>query len=108
MAFRQEDVKVGWSMNDFGNVYSSPILIDVAGLEQLVVLMDGAIFAAVVIESGSVSIMADQKLITLDQDGNVMIAYPRPRASERRVSNFRTARSWTDKRLSCPKQHRPD
>lgn len=45
MAFQQSDGKVAWSRNDFGNVYSSPIFIDVSGLEQLVVLMDGAVIA---------------------------------------------------------------
>ena len=45
MAFHQADGKVAWSRNDFGNVYSSPILIDVSGLEQLVALMDGAVIA---------------------------------------------------------------
>lgn len=45
MAFHQADGKVAWSRNDFGNVYSSPILINVGGLEQLAVLMDGAILA---------------------------------------------------------------
>lgn len=45
MAFRQADGTVAWSKNDFGNVYSSPILIDVAGLEQLALLMDGAVIA---------------------------------------------------------------
>jgi outer membrane protein assembly factor BamB len=43
MAFQQADGKVAWSKNDFGNVYSSPILIDVQGLEQLAVLLDGAV-----------------------------------------------------------------
>ena len=43
MAFQQADGKVAWSRNDFGNVYSSPILIDLDGLEQLVVLLDGAL-----------------------------------------------------------------
>jgi outer membrane protein assembly factor BamB len=43
MAFQQADGKVAWSRLDFGNVYSSPILIDVDGLEQLVVLLDGAL-----------------------------------------------------------------
>ena len=42
MAFQQADGKVAWSKNDFGNVYSSPILINVGGLEQLAQLMDGA------------------------------------------------------------------
>jgi len=43
MAFRQADGAVAWSQHDFGNVYSSPILIDVSGLEQLAQVMDGAI-----------------------------------------------------------------
>ena len=43
MAFQQADGKVAWSRLNFGNVYSSPILIDVDGLEQLVVLLDGAL-----------------------------------------------------------------
>ena len=45
MAFQQADGKVAWGRNDFGNVYSSPIMIDVDGLEQLALLMDGAVFA---------------------------------------------------------------
>ena len=45
MAFHQADGKVAWAKHDFGNVYSSPILIDVNGLEQLAVLMDGALLA---------------------------------------------------------------
>ena len=32
-----------WAKNDFPNVYSSPILIDVDGLEQLAILLDGAV-----------------------------------------------------------------
>ena len=43
MAFHQADGKVLWARNDFGNAYSSPLFIDVSGLEQLVVLMDGAV-----------------------------------------------------------------
>ena len=43
MAFRQSDGSVVWSRNDFGNVYSSPLLIDVDGLEQLAAVMDGAV-----------------------------------------------------------------
>ncbi len=43
MAFRQADGTTAWSKNDFHNVYSSPILIDVDGLEQLAVLLDGAL-----------------------------------------------------------------
>src|SRR6187551_1416424 len=42
MACQQADGKVAWSRQDFGSVYSSPILIDLEGLEQLVVLLDGA------------------------------------------------------------------
>jgi outer membrane protein assembly factor BamB len=45
MAFQQSDGKVVWSKNDFGNVYSSPVLINLGGLEQLVSLMDGALIA---------------------------------------------------------------
>jgi outer membrane protein assembly factor BamB len=45
MAFRQQDGSVAWSRNDFENAYSSPLMINVDGLEQLVVLMDGAVFA---------------------------------------------------------------
>jgi outer membrane protein assembly factor BamB len=41
MAFQQADGKLVWAKNDYGNVYSSPVLIDVSGLEQLVVLLDG-------------------------------------------------------------------
>ena len=43
MAFQQSDGKVAWAKHDYGNVYSSPILIDLQGLEQLVSLMDGAV-----------------------------------------------------------------
>jgi outer membrane protein assembly factor BamB len=43
MAFQQSDGKVAWARHDYGNVYSSPILIDLQGLEQLVTLMDGAL-----------------------------------------------------------------
>ena len=45
MAFRQSDGSVAWGKLDFGNVYSSPVLINVSGLEQLAVLMDGAVLA---------------------------------------------------------------
>jgi outer membrane protein assembly factor BamB len=45
MAFRQADGSVAWGKLDFGNVYSSPVLINVSGLEQLAVLMDGAMLA---------------------------------------------------------------
>jgi outer membrane protein assembly factor BamB len=43
MAFQQADGKVVWSKNDFGNVYSTPLLINVSGLEQLAAVMDGAV-----------------------------------------------------------------
>lgn len=43
MAFDQATGKVAWSRHDFGNVYSSPIHINVGGLEQTVLLMDGAL-----------------------------------------------------------------
>ena len=42
MAFNQADGAVAWSKNDFGNVYSSPLLINVGGLEQIAMLLDGA------------------------------------------------------------------
>jgi outer membrane protein assembly factor BamB len=45
MAFKQADGSVAWARHDFGNVYSSPVLIDVGGLEQLAILMDGAMLA---------------------------------------------------------------
>jgi outer membrane protein assembly factor BamB len=43
MAFRQADGSTAWSKGDQANVYSSPILIDVGGLEQMAVLLDGAL-----------------------------------------------------------------
>lgn len=45
MAFRQADGSVAWAKNDFGNAYSSPLLINVDGLEQLAVVMDGFVVA---------------------------------------------------------------
>ena len=45
MAFQQADGAVAWAKNDFGSVYSSPLLISLGGLEQLAVLMDGALIA---------------------------------------------------------------
>jgi len=45
MAFQQADGKVAWAKGDFGNVYSSPLLISVGGLEQVALLMDGAVLA---------------------------------------------------------------
>ena len=43
MAFQQADGTVAWRKNDFGNVYSSPIHINLGGLEQTVLLMDDAV-----------------------------------------------------------------
>ena len=43
MAFNQADGKVVWSRHDYGNVYASPLLINVGGLEQLAVLLDGVL-----------------------------------------------------------------
>ena len=45
MAFNQADGKVVWAKHDFGNVYSSPLLINVSGLEQLALVMDGSVIA---------------------------------------------------------------
>ncbi len=45
VGFNQSDGKQAWAANDFPNVYSSPVLINVDGLEQLVMLMDGFVFA---------------------------------------------------------------
>jgi len=45
MAFKQADGSVAWAKNDYPNAYSSPLLINVDGLDQLVVLMDGTVFA---------------------------------------------------------------
>jgi len=45
MAFKQADGAVAWSKNDFGNVYSSPLLINVGGLDELAILMNGAMIA---------------------------------------------------------------
>jgi outer membrane protein assembly factor BamB len=39
MAFRQADGKVAWHAQDFANTGSSPVLINVGGLDQLVVFM---------------------------------------------------------------------
>jgi outer membrane protein assembly factor BamB len=43
MAFNQADGKVAWGRHDFGNVYSSPLHINVGGLEQTALVMDGAV-----------------------------------------------------------------
>ncbi len=45
IAFRQSDGAKVWSKHDYPNVYSSPVLIDVDGLDQLVQLMDGYVLA---------------------------------------------------------------
>jgi outer membrane protein assembly factor BamB len=45
IAFNQADGRMAWAKNDYPNAYSSPLLINVDGLDQLVVLMDGAVFA---------------------------------------------------------------
>ena len=43
MAFKQSDGSVAWAQNDFPNAYSSPLLINVDGLEQVAQVMDGAV-----------------------------------------------------------------
>jgi len=45
MAFNQADGTVAWSANDWGNAYSTPVMIKVGGLDQLVALLDGAVIA---------------------------------------------------------------
>jgi outer membrane protein assembly factor BamB len=45
MAFQQADGRVAWAKNDFPNAYSSPLLINVSGLEQLALVMDGHVIA---------------------------------------------------------------
>ena len=45
MAFRQSDGSVAWSKNDFGNAYSSPLHINVDGLEQTATVMDRYLIA---------------------------------------------------------------
>jgi outer membrane protein assembly factor BamB len=44
MAFHQSDGKVAWAKGNVPNAYSSPLLINVDGLEQLVQVMDGIVF----------------------------------------------------------------
>jgi len=44
-AFRQSDGSVVWQKNDAGNAYSSPLLINVDGLDQVVQLMKASVFA---------------------------------------------------------------
>ena len=43
MAFRQADGNVAWARHDFPNAYSTPLLIDVDGLEQVALVMDGSV-----------------------------------------------------------------
>jgi outer membrane protein assembly factor BamB len=43
MAFNQSDGKVAWSRNDYGNAYSTPLLLNVGGLEQMAAIVDGAV-----------------------------------------------------------------
>ncbi len=43
MAFRQQDGTIAWSKNDYPNCYSSPVLIKVGQLDQVAMLMDGAV-----------------------------------------------------------------
>ena len=43
MAFNQADGKAAWSRNDWGNVYSTPALVKIGALDQLVALLDGAV-----------------------------------------------------------------
>jgi outer membrane protein assembly factor BamB len=45
MAFNQADGTVAWSKHDLENAYSSPLLINVGGLEQIALVMDGALIA---------------------------------------------------------------
>ena len=44
MAFQQADGKVAWARGSIPNAYSSPLLINVDGLDQLVEVMDGFVF----------------------------------------------------------------
>jgi outer membrane protein assembly factor BamB len=44
MAFSQADGRVAWGNEDVPNAYSSPLLISVDGLDQLVQLMDGQVY----------------------------------------------------------------
>ena len=44
-AFEQADGKLVWKKGTAGNAYSSPVLINVGGLEQAAVLMNGTVFA---------------------------------------------------------------
>lgn len=44
MAFKQADGQVAWAKGSIANTYSSPLLFNVDGLEQLVQVMDGLVF----------------------------------------------------------------
>jgi outer membrane protein assembly factor BamB len=44
MAFKQADGAIAWAKGNIPNVYSSPLMIRVDGLEQLVEIMDGLVF----------------------------------------------------------------
>ncbi len=44
MAFRQADGSVAWAKGGVPNAYSSPLLINLDGLEQVVEVMDGMVF----------------------------------------------------------------
>ncbi len=44
MAFRQADGQLVWAKGSIPNTYSSPVMINVDGLEQLVQVMDGLVF----------------------------------------------------------------
>ena len=44
MAFQQADGKVAWAKGSIPNTYSSPLMVNVDGLEQLVEVMDGLVF----------------------------------------------------------------
>ncbi len=43
MAFRQRDGTLAWARHDYGNAYSSPLPINLGGLEQMALVMDGAV-----------------------------------------------------------------
>jgi outer membrane protein assembly factor BamB len=44
IAFQQSDGKVVWAKGNIPNTYSSPLMIDIDGLEQVVEVMDGLVF----------------------------------------------------------------
>jgi outer membrane protein assembly factor BamB len=46
MAFNQADGKAAWSRNDWGNAYSTPALVRIGALDQIVALLDGAVIGA--------------------------------------------------------------